>query len=123
MRSYRLLSGGAVAVALFTAACVNNQSTPPPDVDGGVTPFDAGPGTDGTIVAVDAGDATAPSDTGTTADATPGFDAAALVCTDAAGPARNPTFGTAWPNLRAAVEFVGSPESAAFAKLTPAEGR
>jgi len=47
--------------------------------------------------------------------------AGALVCTGAAGPARNPVFGTAWPSLRAAVEFVGSPESATFAQLT--EGR
>jgi len=45
--------------------------------------------------------------------------AGALVCTGAAGPARNPVFGTAWPNLRKAVEFVSS----AFAMLTPEDGR
>lgn len=47
----------------------------------------------------------------------------AMICTGAAGRSRNPIFGMAWPNLRMAVGFVASPESAAFARLTPSEGR
>lgn len=46
-----------------------------------------------------------------------------MVCTGAAGEARNATFGRAWPNLRMPIAFVASPDSLAFAHLSPSEGR